>query len=151
MKNAWKNKSQYDFYIKGHGRFLHAERLKYIKKIIRQIVKVQDGPKIYTAIDLGCGEGVLTTQIATDKLKIILTDYDLGRVLKAKSASTSDEKFIVSDILSPVFKKEVADIVILHHVIEHIEDVSRVLKNCFNLLSSEGFLILGHDFVKNQL
>lgn len=144
MKNAWKGKSHHDFYEKGLARFLHAERLGHVNRAISRIMEGPDAGAAKTLIDLGCGDGVLTANIGTRGLKVMGTDIDLDRVRKAVSHSASGESYAVSDVMRPPFRAGSADIVLIHHVIEHLEgNDGNVLSECYRLLKGGGYLIVG--------
>lgn len=143
MKNAWKDKSQRKFCLNGYGRHLHNARLRRIKLAIN-LISFSSGGLPITLIDLGCGEGVITSNIASERVKVVGTDCLFEHVLSAAKSSQMDEKFIASDILKPIFKKEIADIVLLHHVLEHFDDgIDLILESCHRMLKKNGYLILG--------
>lgn len=142
MKNCWKNQSQIKFLEKGLGRYLHRERLKYIRESLDRIDRERPDKK--ALIDLGCGEGVLTNNLQNDNFRIFAIDYDFDRILQAKAKSYSQETFIVSDVLKLALKNEIADVVILHHVIEHLKGADeKILEICYNLIKDDGYLIVG--------
>lgn len=144
MKNAWKNKSHHAFYKKGIGKFLHKERSKYIKGTLLKIsgADTHSIPKLM--IDLGCGDGVLTEDLQMNSLKILAIDFDINRILKIKDKTGLNTKLLVSDVTHLALKDSSADIILIHHVIEHVDSPDEeVINNCRDILRQGGYLIIG--------
>lgn len=144
MRNIWATKSQQDFCLKGYGKFLHRQRAKYLKEILIRLISNDGhlGPK--NIIDLGCGEGVLTRELPMKNLRIFAADYDINRILKAKSAILLNIEFFVSDVLNIALKEKCADIILFHHVVEHLDNSDeQAIENCQYILKDGGYLILG--------
>lgn len=144
IKYAWRDKSQFDQLEIGLTKYLHKARVNFILASLNEI-EARSRKGRLRVIDLGCGDGILTQYIAAnERLDVIGVDSDFERLKRAKKIFDNKKiKLIEADLVNSCFKDSKADVILLHHVIEHIDDVSRVLKNCFDLLGSGGFLILG--------
>jgi len=145
MKNSWKGKSHYEFYKNGSGRFLYHERFRYIKNTLAKIMHDDNAALVpKKMIDMGCGDGLLANELKTDGLLIIATDSDTDRIYRARQGNKINSRLIVSDVLHPVFKDDSADIILIHHVMEHIEDSdTEIIRICRGILKKGGYLILG--------
>lgn len=142
IKYAWKNIRQYDQLEAGLLKYLHRARVNFILKIIDKNNELQKND--LTVLDLGCGDGILTKYLNFCKnFNLIGVDSDLDRLKRARSMLDNKIKLINADLSSLCFKNSKADIILLHHVIEHIEDGKSVLKSCFDILRTGGILILG--------
>ncbi|MBL7197993.1 MAG: class I SAM-dependent methyltransferase [Candidatus Omnitrophica bacterium] len=144
MKYAWRDKSQFDQLEKGLTKYLHKARVNSILTSLNEI-EVAGYKKRLKIIDLGCGDGILSQYVAANgRLDVIGVDSDFERLKRAKKIVDNKKiKLIEADLVNLCFRNSEADVILLHHVIEHIDDVSKVLKNCFGLLRGGGFLILG--------
>jgi 2-polyprenyl-3-methyl-5-hydroxy-6-metoxy-1,4-benzoquinol methylase len=142
LKYAWKGKSQYNCLEKGLGRYLHKARVSFIMAALNEII--EDNPGL-SLLDLGCGDGVLTMYMAQDKrLLVVAADSDIDRIRKARDLTNGCQvRFLVADLVCCCFRDSRADIVLLHHVLEHVDNDKKLLADCFAMLKEGGFLILG--------
>ena len=99
---------------------------------------IPDDPQ-QSILDLGCGTGVLTAQLAKSYKKVIGADSSQSMVDKAK-AQFPDIEFMVCDALSLPFEKEF-DTVFSNAVFHWINDHDALLKNIYNALKPNGYLI----------
>lgn len=137
------HKKQRDFLEGGMGRHLHSYRLNYIKNKVSQIRGELHNP--IKVLDLGCGDGVITKEleaITNCNDEIFALDNDQARIQRAQKYCKTT-RFLFSDAEKVNFKDNYFDIIIVHHVIEHIFDDRGVLKECYRLLKENGSLILG--------
>lgn len=144
IKYAWKDKSQFDQLEKGLTKYLHRARVNFILENLDEIKELKR-KNYLRIIDLGCGDGIITRYIATKaEFDVIGVDIDLGRLKGARNIIDNERiQFIGADIVYPCFKNCKADIILLHHVIEYIDDTEKALQGCFDLLKDRGYLILG--------
>jgi len=97
-------------------------------------------------LDAGCGDGINLRGVSTvfeqldRSFRLFGMDYNVTRARKAKGLA---DGIFVGDMLSPPLKKEKFDIILCNHVLEHIPDDVKALKELRNLLSSSGLLVLG--------
>ncbi len=96
-------------------------------------------PKNKLILDLGCGGGGLTGQLAKDNI-VIGVDLLLPNLINAKKKGLIP---VNSDLsLKLPFKPNSFDIIICLHVIEHLRDPERFLIRVRDLLKKDGFLLV---------
>lgn len=90
-------------------------------------------------LDLGCGAGTLTVQLADLCNKIVGVDSSQSMIEKAKQQFRNIE-FMVCDVLALPFENEF-DVVFSNAVFHWISDHDALLKNIHKFLKSEGLLV----------
>lgn len=105
--------------------------LKYVKKAKR-------------ILDIGCGDGYLTSLLAPLCGQVIGIDYDLTGIKIAfdKLKNVSTLLLIRADCYNLPFKNEYFDFVVLSDVIEHLKNPEVCLKEIKRILSSDGMFLL---------
>ena len=134
---------QWKYLEEGPARHLHRlrmnfliEKLKNIKKELSRNIKI---------LDAGCGDGVITSYIASickENDEIIGVDLNQIRLKRAEK-NCPNANFVLGNITKLGFPNNSFDIIVLHHVIEHIPDDENVLKECYRVLKDDGYLIMG--------
>ena len=92
-----------------------------------------------TILDLGCGTGTLTAQLAELCNKIVGIDGSKNMIDKAKEEFSNIE-FKVCDALALPFEKEF-DVVFSNAVFHWISDHDALLKNIHKALNPQGLLV----------
>ncbi len=92
-----------------------------------------------TILDLGCGKGTLTAQLAKLCNKIVGVDASQNMIDKAKE-EFSDIEFKVCNALALPFEKEF-DVVFSNAVFHWISDHDALLKNIHKALKPQGVLV----------
>lgn len=92
-----------------------------------------------TILDLGCGTGILTVQLADLCNKIVGVDSSRNMIDKAKEQFSNIE-FRVCDALDLPFENEF-DVVFSNAVFHWISDHSTLLKNIHRVLKPQGLLV----------
>lgn len=105
-------------------------------KGLLEFVPKNDGQAI---LDLGCGTGVLTVQLAGLCNKIVGVDSSQNMIEKAKQQFSNIE-FMVCDALALPFENEF-DVVFSNAVFHWISDHDTLLKNIHKVLKSQGLLV----------
>ncbi len=90
-------------------------------------------------LDLGCGTGVLTAQLAELCNKVIGVDSSQSMIEKAKKQFSSIE-FMICDALALPFENEF-DVVFSNAVFHWISDHDALLKNIHKVLKPQGVLV----------
>lgn len=105
-------------------------------KGLLEFVPKNDGQ---TILDLGCGTGMLTVQLAGLCSKIVGVDSSQSMIEKAKEQFSNIE-FIVCDALALPFENEF-DVVFSNAVFHWISDHDTLLKNIYKVLNPKGLLV----------
>jgi len=99
-------------------------------------------------LDIGCGDGKLTSLIAPLVKKVIGVDHqefplNMAKLI-LKNHKVSNVEFIKEDGSNLKFEKDYFDKVICYDVIEHIpsENVDNFINNITKTLKKDGFLLL---------
>jgi 2-polyprenyl-3-methyl-5-hydroxy-6-metoxy-1,4-benzoquinol methylase len=94
-------------------------------------------------LDAGCGDGVnLHILGGIEGAKVFGLDYNPLRVSRAKE--NWQNAFVTrGDLCSLCFKENSFDVILLNHVLEHIEEDVLVLKELHRILKPTGIFILG--------
>lgn len=90
-------------------------------------------------LDLGCGTGTLTAQLAGLCAKVVGVDSSQNMINKAKE-QFSDIEFKVCDAMALPFEKEF-DVVFSNAVFHWISDHNTLLKNIYKVLKPQGLLV----------
>lgn len=107
--------------------------------IFDNIEKYQDeSAKI---LDVGCGCGFLTTQIANHFSHAEVEGIDISEDAIACAKMYSNVKFVVSDIVNFNTKQEY-DILIYNMVLHNVENIQAAIKCSYNLLKNNGIVII---------
>ena len=121
-------------------KFLYTERYKRAAKLINKNSLNRD-QKI---IDLGCGAGDFLPYLDNSE-NIIGVDIYKENLMNAKTC-LKDKKydFICSDIERLPLKKESVDVITCISVIEHMENIDKLLENVFESLGKNGIFVCGY-------
>ena len=93
-------------------------------------------------LDVGCGLGYLLSGVNDnwDKYGVEISQY-------AASNASKYGKIFCGDLLEANYENEYFDIIVMHHVIEHIEDPIKQIVEIFRVLKPGGiFIIATPDF-----
>jgi len=105
-------------------------------KGLLEFVPKNDGQAI---LDLGCGTGILTVQLANLCNEIVGVDSSQSMIDKAKEQFGNME-FMVCDVLALPFENEF-DVVFSNAVFHWISDHDALLKNIHKVLKPQGLLV----------
>ncbi|NYZ75475.1 class I SAM-dependent methyltransferase [Candidatus Micrarchaeota archaeon] len=136
--SQWYTGKQFNYCEQGPARHHHRKRIEYVLKTIRSFDVTN--PKI---LDAGCGDGVMTRYLTSIRgAKITGLDYNELRLKRARKLLPA-VRFVKGDLLKMPFKTNSFDVVFLHHVLEHIKEDEKVLREIRRILRSGGYLLLG--------
>lgn len=96
-------------------------------------------------LDVGCGVGMFLNQFKKLGAEVYGIDID------KKKVAIAQEKFVnvqVAHAEDMPFRKGTFDIIWLHEVIEHVDDDSKTISECFRILKPGGKLVI---FAPNRL
>lgn len=114
-------------------RINHINDTKYISKFINN--------SYYNKkfLDIGCGLGYFLSSIKSDKKYLYGTELDDFAINKASKYG----KIFKGNLKKINFKKNFFDIILMHHVIEHIKKPEEEISIVKKILKKNGILIIG--------
>ena len=129
IKNIWQADKKSNFYYKEYIRY--EAIIKRIPKTTQQI------------LDLGCGDGFLSCQIAEKGYNVTSIDLSTNRLLRFKDqAERLNIRQLEGDITNVKLPLESFDLIVCSEVIEHLPEYRLVLSETFRLLKKGGFFIV---------
>ena len=127
-----------------HGVWKHLHRVR-VGHILDQVegVKGRLGRRV-RILDVGCGDGVITRRLRErfpdEALEAL--DADPVRLERAQRACPG-AVFRDGDATALPYDAETFDVVLCHHLVEHVADDAAVLRECHRVLTPDGVLLLG--------
>jgi ubiquinone/menaquinone biosynthesis C-methylase UbiE len=122
----------------------HYKELKWItdKGLLLSILNMCEPKKKDVVLDLGTGSGVIAQTLQPYVTQIIGMDVSNEMMNKGHWENMSKIK---GNILSPIFRNNVFDIIVARMVFHHVNPILKGLKNCYNLLKKNGKLIIAES------
>ncbi|MEN3013172.1 MAG: methyltransferase domain-containing protein [Endomicrobiia bacterium] len=117
---------------------------KYFLDRIKVSLRIADIKDKEVILDVGCGEAVLLKEINKMKKNIDYFGVDINENIRSLSLYYRGE-FRVCNIQNGLpFQNECFDVVFALDVLEHINNIEKVLKEVFRVLKSQGrFVVCG--------
>jgi ubiquinone/menaquinone biosynthesis C-methylase UbiE len=114
------------------------KRLRFILNAIeRNIYK-----KSPTILDVGCGNGIISMNLAAKGFEVTGIDISNKAIKKASQLNNYPNlKFKIADAEKLAIEERQYDIVICSEVLEHLNDPENLLKSIYKLLTENGILI----------
>ena len=142
MAIRWTETRQQDVLETGLCRNLHRVRVAHILEQVAAAKRTVGRP--LRILDVGCGDGVITKRLreAFPDETIEGVDADSVRLERARAACPG-VSFRLEDAGTLPYETGAFDVVLCHHVMEHVEDDRRLLKECHRVLAAGGLLVLG--------
>ena len=138
----WTHIAQYRHLEKGFWKHLHNARVAWI---VNRIARERDRRSgSLRMLDVGCGDGIVTKRLraAFPDAAVWAVDLDSVRLVRAK-AYCADVAFCHGDVARLPFVTGSFEVVLCHHVVEHVPDDIGVLVECRRVLVPGGLLIVG--------
>ncbi len=103
-----------------------------------------------SALEIGCGTGKNTEWLLTKTKNLICVDFSEEMLNKAKEKIKSNNvQFVQADIkVDWQFDESIFDLITFSLVLEHIDDLNPILKQCQRVLKQNGLIYIGelHPF-----
>ena len=133
-----------DYYKIYYGNFFTKQFLSYIQDVVLLQNKLVGRPSVHV-LDSGCGSGFYSSYILNSpsipaKKKVV--GVDIQDWLDEKLRRHREFEFFRRDGSNTGFKSSSFDIVLSLDVLEHTEDDSAYLRECYRLLREDGVFIL---------
>jgi ubiquinone/menaquinone biosynthesis C-methylase UbiE len=123
---------------------LKVERAQRVAEVIQKNVSLTPG---MTALEYGCGTGLLSFALHSSLSRITLADSSAGMlaVLREKIAASSVQNMtpLLLDLSTDPLPDERYDIIYTLMTLHHIPNTLQALTNFFALLKSPGYLCVG--------
>lgn len=138
----WTEKRHYDVLESGVWRHLHKVRVDWIIEQVGREQRRQAGA--FRILDVGCGDGVITKRLRTafPDIQVIAVDLDEVRLRRATEYCPR-VAFCQSTVETLPFADDAFQLVLCHHVVEHVPNDVGLLEECGRVLSPTGLFILG--------
>ncbi len=137
---TWYTDDQMTYNDSGSYRHHIKKRVSYLDNVFKKYNLL----KSMQILDAGCGDGInlrFLTKIPDSTITGI--DYNFIRMQRAQKNIGNKMNFVVGDLLEHGFKNNSFDMIFCSHVLEHITEDLKALKNFYRMLKPGGFLILG--------
>ena len=118
---------------------LHNKKHDFINEYSKSLLEFVPIKKDQSILDLGCGTGTLTAELAQRAHKVIGLDYSASAIATAKT-QFPDIEFNVCDISHLSFENQ-WDVVFSHAVFHWIADHNTLLQGIYKVLKKHGDLI----------
>lgn len=143
MKNVYDNAEFFEYYNSLRGQEINANNLIEIP-IMKGILPTLKGK---TILDLGCGSGDMDDYfIKNGAKKVIATDISKNMIEEAKKKYNNKKiDFIMLKMENISSIKEKFDIVYSSLAFHYIKDFNKLIKNIYNLLKPNGFLVFSQE------
>ncbi len=113
------------------------ERKKHIEDVNNEISFI-NSLKPGKILDVGCGLGYLLSGINNqwDKYGVEISNF-------CYKYAKRWGKIYIGDLSESNYKNNYFDVIVLHHVIEHIDDPIKIILKIKNILNKNGYFIIG--------
>ena len=135
-----------DWYTKPHlgqwtGPYRHhvEKRKRWVEGVLLEWRSAQ---RAAIGLDLGCGDGMNLRWLRPHFERFYASDYNLLRLIRARQLGV-DVHLFMADIGNYPANDDVFDVIFFNHVLEHIPDDARALREVRRILKPGGLLILG--------
>jgi SAM-dependent methyltransferase len=113
------------------------EKRRYLALARKAIGKKLNGLSL---LDIGCGAGEYL-KIGSD-LGMNVTGYDVDSSIEEYITKTYKFKVVTGNLDEDTFNEGSFDVIVLSHVIEHLNDPKLMVKNIYKFLKKDGILVL---------
>jgi 2-polyprenyl-3-methyl-5-hydroxy-6-metoxy-1,4-benzoquinol methylase len=110
----------------------YPEKIKYILSSIGTCKRV---------LDVGCNDGYISGLILQNYNEVYGVDIVKNNIVVAKKRGVKAIFFDITKSKFP-YQRNYFDVILLGDVIEHVFDTDMLLKNCYDILKPDGFVLL---------
>ena len=122
------------------------ERIERAKKIADEIRLHINTEHKKSALEYGCGTGLVGFQLIDCFSKLVFTDSSVGMIEQAKqklfNLGKSKDDAIVADFIAKMPASISVDYIFSSLVLHHIKDTRIILSRFYNILNSDGKLLI---------
>lgn len=122
------------------------KKIKRAKIVAEEIVNSMDVDKNYSAMEFGCGTGLVSFNIYDKFKKVTLVDSSKGMidVLNAKIIEHKTTNMVAKhlDICNGDSLDEKFDVIYNSMALHHIQDIEGIIKKFYELFNNEGYLCI---------
>jgi 2-polyprenyl-3-methyl-5-hydroxy-6-metoxy-1,4-benzoquinol methylase len=115
------------------------KRRAYVDSVLSAYAR--ERPERRVGLDLGCGDGAHLPWLAGHVTELYASDYNLLRLQRAAAHGVA--RLAVADVTDYAAADGAFDVVFFNHVIEHIPDDERALREIHRILAPGGIVVLG--------
>lgn len=116
------------------------KRKQYVEAVLKSYI--EEHHEKLTGLDLGCGDGGNLLWLTPYFHELYASDYNLLRLERA-AAVPGVRRVFMADVTNYPTSNNVFDVIFFNHVLEHIPDDDKALREVFRILKPGGLLILG--------
>lgn len=138
-KNSWYESPQMP-QLSGPYRHHLLKRRAYVEGVLAR--HRASSTKRIVGLDLGCGDGTNLAWIRKYCTVLYGSDYNLLRLLRASRTASADQLFL-ADVTNYPAVDNSFEIIFWNHVLEHIPDDTKALREAYRILAPGGVLVLG--------
>ena len=94
--------------------------------------------------DLGCGDGIFTVEMARWAKQVYAIDCNTQflKMARRRASGTRNIRFLKEDIQRLSLRARSVDLVVISHSLHYVEKPSRVLKQAYRILDSNGRVLI---------
>jgi 2-polyprenyl-3-methyl-5-hydroxy-6-metoxy-1,4-benzoquinol methylase len=120
--------------VPDHERYNHTIRYQ------RELISALPG-SARSALDVGCGEGLASRELAARGLRVMGIDADAASITRATAQSTEGVKYVAGDVMTDDLPRAGFDVVFAAAVVHHL-DLEPALKRLSELVAPGGRLAI---------
>ena len=129
------------------------KKIERAKIVASEIIRFIQLKQKLSALEFGCGTGLLSFELKDSFNRITLTDNSEGmiKVLKGKIQAAGVKNFdpLLIDISKEDIKIAKIDVVYTLMTLHHMPDINKTLKTFYSILKQDGYLCIA-DLVKED-
>ncbi|MEW6670461.1 MAG: class I SAM-dependent methyltransferase [Thermodesulfobacteriota bacterium] len=127
--------------------WLDRQKKQRLRMWNRRVKKIISAKKPGRLMDVGCGEGTFLALIQQEGWKICGTEFSEFAARHASDLLGTD--IFCGELPSAGFQKNTFDVVTMWHVLEHVDDPKKYLKEAYRILKPDGLFVLAVPNVNN--